>query len=73
MLLATRSGKTSSGPPTNRNAERYWEQKVLDQTRGNRGAMERAVTARRRKHPRASRAALLEMVHDEYVRDRNRS
>lgn len=69
LLVATRPG-TSKGPPGSRNAERYWEEKILRQTRGNRGALERALTARRRKYPQASRAELLEMVHDEYVRDR---
>ncbi|GBF05154.1 hypothetical protein DAERI_030320 [Deinococcus aerius] len=69
LLLATRPG-TSKGPPAGRSAERYWEEKILRQTRGNRGALERALTARRRRYPHASRAELLEMIHDEYVRDR---
>lgn len=56
-----------------RGDERHWEERVLLQTRGNRGALERAVTAKRRQYPRASRAELLKTVHDEYVRDRNRS
>ncbi|WP_216325484.1 hypothetical protein [Deinococcus aestuarii] len=73
-LLATRPrGGAPRASSTGRTAELFWEEKVLRQTRGNRGAMERAVTAKRRNHPRASRAALLEMDHDEYVRDRNRS
>ncbi len=73
VLLKTRPGDAAKAPPASKNAERYWEQKVLSQTLGNRGAMERAVTARRRKYPHASRAELLEMIHDEYLRDRNRS
>ena len=32
--------------------------------------MERAVTARRKKFPHATRLELLKMVHDEYVKDR---
>ncbi len=70
VLLATRPGAVK-GPPAGRNAERYWEERILRQTRGNRGALERAVTARRRKYPHASRAELLQMVHEEYVRDRS--
>lgn len=72
-LLATRPGGTSKSSSAGRGAEVHWERKILSQTLGNRGAMERAVTAKRRKYPRASRAELLEMIHEEYVRDRNRS
>lgn len=57
-------------PHTTRGQEAHWEERVLALTRGNRGAMERAVTARRKKFPLASRTELLKMVHDEYLRDR---
>lgn len=50
--------------------EAKWEEKILLMTRGNRGALERAVTARRRKFPNATRLELLKLVHDEYVKDR---
>ncbi|WP_425430317.1 hypothetical protein [Deinococcus planocerae] len=73
VLLATRPRRVPKSSPAGKNAELHWERKILSQTLGNRGAMERAVTAKRRNYPRASRADLLEMVHDEYVRDRNRS
>lgn len=52
--------------------EKVLEQKLLSMTLGNRGAIERGVTAKRRQHPRASRAELLEMVYDDYVKDRSR-
>ncbi|MFC4638538.1 hypothetical protein [Deinococcus hohokamensis] len=52
--------------------EAQLEQKILRLTRNNRGAMERAATAKRQKHPVASRAQLLQMVHDDYVRDYSR-
>lgn len=44
-------------------------QKLLTVTRNNRGAIERGVTAKRRKFPQASRAELLERVHTDYMRD----
>ena len=50
--------------------ERQWEERILRLTRGNRGALERAVTARRRRFPQASRLDLLKLIHDEYVKDR---
>ncbi|WP_295818479.1 hypothetical protein [uncultured Deinococcus sp.] len=50
--------------------EARWEERILLMTRGNRGALERAVTARRRRHPEKSRLELLKLVHDEYVKDR---
>ncbi|WP_309569758.1 hypothetical protein [Deinococcus sp.] len=50
--------------------ERHWEERILLMTRGNRGALERAVTARRRKFPQATRLELLKLVYDEYVKDR---
>lgn len=56
---------------SSRGAEK-WERLVLSQTLGNRGAMERAVTSKRKKFPEASRAQLLEMVHEDYARDRSR-
>lgn len=49
-----------------------WEQRLMSMTLGNRGAIERGVTAKRRQHPRASRAELLEMVYEDYLRDRSR-
>lgn len=69
VLLATRPG----GGTGARGDERDWEERLLRQTRGNRAAIERAVTAKRRQYPHASRAELLKMIHEEYVRDRNRS
>lgn len=53
-------------------AERALEEELLRLTRGNRGAIERGVTAQRRRHPDASRADLLRRVRDEYLRDRTR-
>lgn len=50
----------------------HLERRVLSQTLGNRGAMERAVLVKSRQHPRASRAQLLEMVSEDYARDHSR-
>lgn len=50
--------------------EQVWQRRLLLLTRGDAGAIERGVTARRRKFPRATRAELLEMLHDDYLRDR---
>lgn len=61
-------GKRLFGTP--QSAEAQWEEKVLRLTRANRGAMERAITARRRKYPQATRLELLKLVHDEYLKDR---
>ena len=46
-----------------------WEKKVMTQMRGDRARFQRTLDAKRVKHPRASREQLLEMIHDEYVRD----
>lgn len=46
--------------------------RLMTVTRGNRGATKRAVTAKRRQFPRATRAELLEMVDDESRRDHAR-
>ncbi|GGN39522.1 hypothetical protein [Deinococcus daejeonensis] len=67
-LRSARSGPRGSGP----RAERALEEELLRLTRGNRGAIERGVTAQRRRHPDASRADLLRRVRDEYLRDRSR-
>ncbi|MPY67101.1 hypothetical protein F8S09_10420 [Deinococcus sp. SDU3-2] len=78
LLLTRRSGPGHSGgfrPPARRmmkTDEEVWLRRLLTLTRGNRGAIERAVTAKRRKFPRATRAELLEMIHDEYRRDHAR-
>lgn len=45
---------------------------LLGMTLGNHAAIERAVTARQRQVPHASRAELLRMVLDEYRRDHAR-
>lgn len=55
---------------TPRAREAQWEERVLLLTRGNRGAMERAVTAKRKRFPNATRAELLKMVYEDYLRDR---
>ncbi|MFC5849750.1 hypothetical protein [Deinococcus petrolearius] len=49
--------------------EEQWTRTLLAMTRGNVGAIERGVNAKRRKFLRATRAELLEMLHDD-VRDR---
>lgn len=67
-LRGARSASRGSGP----RAERALEEELLRLTRGNRGAIERGVTAQRRRHPDASRADLLRRVRDEYLRDRTR-
>lgn len=69
-LRLGRRGFGTGGSVFVRAQEAQWEDRVLRLTRGNRGAMERAVTARRRRFPQATRLELLKMVHDEYVRDR---
>lgn len=59
------------GPPrSGQAAERHWMTKLMDITRGNTGAIERSVTAKRRRFPQATRAELLERVYDDYRRDR---
>ncbi|GHF32835.1 hypothetical protein HNQ07_000349 [Deinococcus metalli] len=67
VMRASRAGGSS---PRTGGQERQWEERILLMTRGNRGALERAVTARRRRFPGATRLELLKMVHDEYVKDR---
>lgn len=79
LLLLTRPaqrGPSTFRPPARRmmkTEEEVWLRKLMTVTLGNRGAIERGVTAKRRKFPRATRAELLEMVHDEYLRDRSRN
>lgn len=80
LLLLTRPAErrpsSSFRPPPRRmmkTEEEVWLGKLMTLTLGNRGAIERGVTAKRRKFPRATRAELLEMVHDEYLRDRSRN
>lgn len=80
LLLVTRPAKrrpsSTFRPPARRvmkPEEEVWFRRLMSLTLGNRGAIERGVTAKRRKFPRASRAELLEMVHDEYLRDRSRN
>ena len=50
--------------------EDLWTRKLMAMTLGSAGAIERGVTAKRRRFPRASRAELLKMVHDDDLRDR---
>lgn len=69
-LRGPRSGVRAPGRGSR--AERALEEELLRLTRGNRGAIERGVTAQRRRHPDASRADLLRRVRDEYLRDRTR-
>ena len=45
--------------------------KLMTITRGNKGATERSVTARKRKHLRASRVELLELLYHDDLRDRS--
>lgn len=71
-LFSTR-GRASVGRKRRRlgqGAEEFWMEQLLLITRGNRGAIERGVAARRARHPDAPRAELLRMLHDEYIRDR---
>lgn len=71
---AQRSSAPGFRPPPRKmfkTEEDVWLRKLMNITRGNRGAIERGVTAKRRKFPRATRAELLEMVYDEYVRERS--
>ncbi|MBZ9714192.1 hypothetical protein [Deinococcus multiflagellatus] len=74
LLLATRNLRHPErrGQGQSRRAEAVWERKLLSMTLGNRGAIERGLTAKRRQHPGASRAELLRRLHDDYVRDRSR-
>ncbi|KEF34052.1 hypothetical protein RDMS_09330 [Deinococcus sp. RL] len=81
LLLTRRRGPGLPGeprrfrPPPRRmvkTGEDVWLRRLMTVTRGDRGAIERAVTAKRRKFPRAPRAELLEMVYDEYRRDHAR-
>ncbi|MDL2343305.1 hypothetical protein QOL99_03975 [Deinococcus sp. MIMF12] len=78
LLLTRRGGPGRPGgfrPPPRRTMktdEEVWLRRLMTLTRGNRGAVERAVTAKRRTFPRATRAELLEMIHDEYRRDHAR-
>ena len=51
--------------------EELWLRKLLEITRGNKGAVERGVMATRRRHPRASRAEAMEMLYHDYLRDRS--
>ena len=81
VLLLTRP---RTRPPAPRSAPRFqppprrmektdedlWTRKLMGMTLGHAGAIERGVTAKRRKFPRATRAELLEMVHSDYLRDR---
>ena len=46
-----------------------WERRVLTQLRGDRAAMERLLSARRRRFPHAGRQELLQHLHEEYTRD----
>jgi len=80
LLLLTRPAErrrsSPSCPPHRRvtkTGEDIWLRKLMTLTLGNWGAIERGVTAKRRRFPRATRAELLEMVHDEYLRDRSRN
>lgn len=72
LLLATRGVRHPRRRGQSRHAEAVWERKLLSMTLGNRGAIERGLTAKRRQHPGASRAELLRRLHDDYVRDRSR-
>ncbi|PNY80140.1 hypothetical protein [Deinococcus koreensis] len=69
-LRLSRRDSGRGGSVFTRAQEAQWEERVLRLTRGNRGALERAMTARRTRFPQATRLELLKMVHDEYVRDR---
>ncbi|MFT2720380.1 hypothetical protein ACMT4L_10295 [Deinococcus sp. A31D244] len=42
---------------------------MLNQMRGDQARFERTLTAKRVKHPRASREELLEIIYEEYVQD----
>ncbi|WP_104991779.1 hypothetical protein [Deinococcus sp. NW-56] len=71
LLLTRRDG----GFPAARSqgAEDALLRQLLSMTLGNRAAIERAVAARQRQFPRATRAELLRMVLDEYRRDHARN
>lgn len=71
VLLLTRRGGAWSAP-RRRGAEDTLLRQLLSMTLGNRAAIERAVAARQRQFPHASRAELLRMVLDEYRRDHAR-
>ena len=71
LYLRARSvtpGATRSTGPA-RLLPTQWEKKVMTQMRGDQARFQRTLDAKRVKHPRASREQLLEMIHDEYVRD----
>ena len=55
----------------NRPREAVLMEKLMTITRGNQGAIERGVTAKRRAHPRANRAELLDLLYHEYLKDRS--
>lgn len=71
VLLLTRRGGTFSAA-RGRGAEDALLRQLLGMTLGNRAAIERAVIARQRQFPRASRTELLRMVLEEYRRDHAR-
>lgn len=71
LLRLTRRGGAFP-PARGRGAEDALLRQLLGMTLGNRGAIERAVAARQRQFPHATRAELLRMVLDEYRRDHAR-
>ena len=50
--------------------EQLWREKLLTITRGNVGAIERGVAAKRQRFPQLSDAELLKLLYEEYLRDR---
>ncbi|WP_088250341.1 hypothetical protein [Deinococcus indicus] len=72
LWLYMRSGSLTRRPARSgpaRLTAGQWEGRVLNQMRGDRARFERTLAAKRVKHPRASREELLEIIHEEYVRD----
>ena len=70
IRIERQRGSAGRNPRTGKAAETHWMNKLQEITRGNTGAIERSVTAKRRKFPDATRAELLERVYDDYQRDR---
>lgn len=50
--------------------EQLWREKLLTITRGNVGAIERGVAAKRQRFPQLPEAELLKLLYEEYLRDR---
>lgn len=57
-------------PSGNSGEEQLWRGKLLSVTRGNVGAIERGLAAKRRRFPHLPESELLHLLYEEYLRDR---